>query len=273
MALNKAKLCYDEVNDKGDKVGAFVLGSGGLIHSTTISGNEALDVNIVGATGFYNEDDAYTDGGTGSAILMRRQNALAIDTSADGDWQFFKSTDKGELYVHDVDSLAKLTSIESQTSQFTFSGGNLNVEADIDIHSDVADDSVDTENPIKMGSRSVFGLLGAISATGDKANLISDKYRRLYVNDSYQVGLKNSAATVGVAAAELAVTPQAGRREIEIYNNSDDPIYLGFDNTVTISNGFPVQPCTSYVVELGEDLDIWAIGTVAGQNVRIIEIG
>jgi len=272
MALNKVKLCYDATNG-GDEVGSHLIASGGNLTSTTIGGSEALDVNIVGATGFYNEDDAYVDGGAGSAILMYRQDTLATDTSADGDWQFFKSTAKGELYVKDTDANASLSSMDSYISQFTFTGGNLNVEADIDIQSAVADDEVDTENPLKMGSRSVFGLLSAISASGDKANLISDKYRRIYVNDSYQIGLKNSAATVSTTAAELASTPLAGRREIEIYNNSNKPIYLGFDNTVTSVNGFPIQPCSSYVVELGEDLDIWAIGEVASQNVRLIEIG
>jgi hypothetical protein len=272
MSLNKSKLVYD-ATDGGDVVGAVLKASGGHLTSTTIGADEALDVNVVGQAGFYNEDDPYVNGGAGSAILMKREDTLAVDTSADGDWQFFKSTNKGELYVHDSDSLVKLTSMESFINQLTFSDGNLNVEADIDIHSDVADDAVDSENPIKMGSRSVFGLLGAISATGDKANLISDKYRRIYVNDSYNIGLKNSAATITTTAAQIAASPLAGRREIEIYNNSNKPMYVGFDNTVTTSTGFPIHVGSSYCVEAGEDLAVWLIGEVASQNARIIEIG
>ena len=273
--ISKNKLCYDATNDKGDKVGAHLIASGGELTSTTLGGSEALDVNIVGAagSGVYNEDDAYVDGGAGQSILMRRQDTLATDTSADDDWQFFKSTASGELYVHDQEANASLNGIEAITDQMTFDGGNLNVAADIDIKSSVADDEVDTENPLKMGSHSSFGVLSAISADGDKADLISDKYRRLMTSNSYRVALKNSNETVGLTAAELVSTPSAGRQEVEIYNNSDDEIYLGFDASVTSANGFPIAACSSYTVKLSEDLDIFAIGAAAGQDVRIMEIG
>ena len=43
----------------------------------------------------------------------------------------------------------------------------------------VADDAVDSGNPVKIGSRALSGALAAVSATGDRADLISDLYRRI----------------------------------------------------------------------------------------------
>lgn len=188
------------------------------------------------------EDTAHTTGDIGSFMLAVRQDSLSSLVSADGDYAGLK-----------VDSLGRLWTSAS-------------------VSSGVADDAADTENPLKVGSRAVDGALTAISASGDKANVISDMYRRVYVNTAPNVGFKTSAATVGLTAAELVSSPLLGRTRIMIQNLGNKEIFIGFDNTVTSANGLRVSAGAFLEMPFGEDLDIWAIGAAAGLDVRIVEI-
>lgn len=56
----------------------------------------------------YAEDSVFSDGDLGAYVLGVRQDTLATDTSADGDYQSLKMNALGEVYVHDTDSLAQL---------------------------------------------------------------------------------------------------------------------------------------------------------------------
>lgn len=188
------------------------------------------------------EDAAHASGDIGSYVLAVRQDSLAADTSADGDYASFKVNALGELYVA------------------------------ASISSNVADDAADTENPIKVGSRAVDGLLPAISASRDKANLISDMYRRLYINDAPNVGFNVAAATVTTTAAELASSPLAGRMKLEVQNLGNQAIFIGHDLNVTSANGYKIAAGATAVFEFGEDLDIWAIASSGSQSVRILQI-
>lgn len=203
--------------------------------------NVNADISVVNGSDKA-EDSAHASGDIGTYVLAVRQDSLATDTSADGDYASLKVNSLGQLYT--------LASISSA----------------------VADDAADTENPVKVGSRAVDGLLPAISASGDKANLISDMYRRLYINDAPNVGFNVSSATVTTTAAELAASPLAGRMKLEVQNLGNQAIFIGHDLNVTSANGYRIAAGATAVFEFGEDLDIWAIASSGSQNVRILQI-
>lgn len=167
---------------------------------------------------------------------------------------------------------ADVALIEAQTAQLTFDSTRLKVYADINFSAMVADDAVDSENPLKVGSRAVDGALTAISASGDKANVISDMYRRVYVNDAPNVGFKTSAASVAATAGEIASSPLLGRKRIMIQNLGNKAIFIGFDNTVSTSNGLRISAGGFLEMPFGEDLDIYAISESGTQDIRVVEI-
>lgn len=187
------------------------------------------------------EDAAHSSGDTGSFVLAVRQDTLASSVSADGDYAAFKLNDRGGMWTVPVGT--------------------------------VADDAADTENPVKVGSRSIDGVLSAVSADDDRADAISDKYRRIYVNDGANIAMENQAVTVGTTAAILIASNLGGRRSVIIQNLGSRPIYLGKDATVTTANGLCIAPRGNIPMNLGEDVDIFAISPAAGQDVRVLEVG
>ena len=145
--------------------------------------------------------------------------------------------------------------------------GSINVSFSVP----TADDAVDAGNPLKVGTRALSGALAAVSASGDRADMISDLYRRLWVNDSANIALKNSAETVGVTAAQVLATPLAGRRMVTIQNEGTVDVYMGHNASVTTANGIKISKKSSATYELGEDIDIYMISGTAGQDVRFLE--
>ena len=124
MAIYKHKIDFDPTDAANhDRVGSFLIGAGGgVVTSTDLGGGViGLDVNVGNMTldadaGVFAEDAAASSGDKGQSVLLVRQDSLAISTSGDGDYGHFKSTDKGELYVHDADSLTALNSILADTT-------------------------------------------------------------------------------------------------------------------------------------------------------------
>lgn len=231
--LSKDKLIFDETDvASSDQVGAHLLGSG--------------NAKITSSTDGLREALDVNDS-------LVRAELVAVNN---------------ELDTHTT----SLAAIQGKTDQLTFNAGRLEVLADIRLESDVADDAIDTENPFKMGSRAIDGALFAISASGDKANVVSDMFRRVYVNNAPNVGFKVSTATVGLTAAELVSVPLLGRVRLMIQNLGNKEIYIGFDNTVTATTGLRITAGAFLEIPFGEDLDIWAISLAAGQDIRIVEI-
>jgi len=117
--LGIERLLFDASNAAdGPLMGSYVIGAGGLVvTSTTVASDEALDVNIVKATGMavVAEDSAVISGQDVQMAGAYRQDTLATDTSADGDASFTKVNAKGEQYVIDKDGNALLTTIDADT--------------------------------------------------------------------------------------------------------------------------------------------------------------
>lgn len=191
----------------------------------------------------YPEDSAHVSGDNGAYVLAVQQATLASSVSADGDYASFKLNDRGGLWSVPVGT--------------------------------VADDAADTENPVKVGSRARIGALAAISADGDRANLISDRYRRAYVNNGANVSALAQQVDVTTTAAVLLASNLSGRRSWLIQNLGNRAIYIGHDAAVTVSGatgGVRIASNGNMEIQLGEDVSLYAITDSGTQDVRLLEL-
>lgn len=293
--LAKEKLIFDTTAPaEGDNVGAYLRGAtGNLISSVTDGGTERLAV----ATGAEKaEDAAHASGDRGMFALAVRNDADTSMVDTDGDYAPLQVSATGRLKVD-----AAITNNAERAEDSASASGQvglsvLNVRQDtlassVDTDGDyawfktnsrgalwtapvgtVADDAADTENPIKVGSRALGGALAAI-ASGDRADMISDLYRRVYVNDSYNIAMLATAVNVTNTAVELIPTALGGRRQMVIQNLSNREIFIGPANTVTTANGFRIAAGATIGLDLGPNVTVWAIAANAGPfGVRVLEL-
>lgn len=190
----------------------------------------------------YAEDSAHTSGDVGLHMLAVRQDTLASSVDTDGDYASFKVDSLGRLYVAAA------------------------------VAGDVADDAADSGNPLKVGSRATDAALTALSAADDRADLISDIYRRIMVNSSAAIAVQDSAAAVTDVAAQLMATPLNGRRKVIIQNIGNETVYLG-DSGVADTTGIELKKRTNVELEIGEHVDIYAVcASGESSNLRILEM-
>jgi hypothetical protein len=175
--------------------------------------------------------------------LVVRKDAAGSLVSADGDYAPLQ-----------VDASGQLRTVTSLSSA-------------------VADDSADTENPIKVGSHAMDdqSALGVVTA-GDKADLISDEYRRVIINDAAHVGLLASAVTVGTSAVALPASALAGRTRLLIQNRGGQSIFVGHSG-VTTSTGIEVTKGATLALEAGPAVAFYGISGSAGNDIRVVEFG
>lgn len=138
----------------------------------------------------------------------------------------------------------------------------------------VADAVADADNPVKIGAKA-YSTLAAATA-GNRVNLASDLYRRLYVNASPNVAAKVATVTVGITAASIG-TAQPGRRNVTLQNNGNVPIYIGFDATVTAdtaATGGVQIPGHGGTLDMlaGDNIPIFAISGTAAQKLCVYEL-
>lgn len=245
--LTTAEKAEDAAHTTGD-YGNFVLGvrndanavltSADLDYSPLATDSAGRLKVIAANASQYAEDSAHTSGDLGDFVLSVRQDTLASSTSADGDYAAFKVNSRGALYTQPV--------------------GN------------VADDAADSENPIKVGSRAESGVLSAVS-DGDRADLLSDSYRRVYINSGANISVLASAVTITTTATAVPGTALTGRRVISVQNKGSKPIFLG-DAAVTASTGTEISVGGSWEGEAGDDIALFAITASSTSNVRILEL-
>lgn len=229
-------------------VGNFVLGVRNDANATLTSADGDYSPFAVDSAGRmkvvasfssnYAEDAAHASGDIGDYVLTVRQDTLASSTSADGDYASFKSNSRGALYTQPV--------------------GN------------VADDAADSENPIKVGSRAETGALTAVG-DGDRADLLSDDFRRIYVNSGPNIAVEETAVSVTTTATALPATNLTGRRYILIQNLAGTQIFLG-GSGVTTSNGIRLAAGASWEGEVGDDVNLFAIKATGTADVRVLEL-
>ena len=298
--ISKDKLVFDtSVSlDQSDNVGSFLRSSDGtLLTHTTVGAMEALDVNL--ASGAYNEDSAHASGDKGLFMLAVRNDADATLTSADGDYSPIAVDSAGRVKVlADLDADFDFVFAEDSAHTTGDQGAHMlavrqdtlasSVSADGDYASfklnargglwtvpvgTVADDAADTENPVKIGSRAVSGALTAVSASNDRADAVSDLYRRLYINDSPNIDAAAVAVSVDTTAGGIAIptTALAGRRRILIQNTGNHAIFVG-KTGVTSTTGFRVAAGATLSLEIGQNIALFAIASSGTQNVRVLEL-
>jgi hypothetical protein len=190
----------------------------------------------------YAEDSAHSSGDLGAYMLAVRQDTLASSTSTDGDYASLK-----------VDSLGRLWTAAS-------------------VSGDVADDAADSGNPIKVGSRALSGALAPVSANNDRADMVSDLYRRLYINDSPNIASASTLVSVTNVETALPTIALAGRRRAIIQNQSGSQIFVG-PTGVTTANGIKVTAGSSLSLEVGPNVALFAISsTASGKDVIVFEL-
>lgn len=189
------------------------------------------------------EDAIAGNGDAGIMALAVRQDSLSSSVSNDGDYGSLKLNSVGELYVT------------------------------ASVNGNVADDAPDAGNPIKVGSRAVSGPLALISADNDRADMISDRYRRLYVNNGSNIAIEDTQVNVdNTAAIAVPSVALAGRRTIMIQNLSNKEIYIG-KTGVSSANGFVVGARATISLDIGADVQVFAKGSSASaQDLRVLEL-
>ena len=243
----------------------------------------------------FNEDQAHTTADAGAFVLSVRNDALAALAGADGDYAPFQVDASGALYVNTgtaaaaalADNTANPTA--SQTAAFgmvwdgatwdrmpgTSADGvtvNLGTNNDVTATGNVADDAADTGNPLKVGSRVETGALAAI-ADGDRADLLSDDFRRIWVNSAPNVSAAQTQISVSGVLVALPTTALTGRTRILIQNVSAgaaNSVFVGGAGTTT-GDGIRISAGAAVTLDIGDDVTLSGIsgGTA---DVRILEL-
>lgn len=301
--LGKDKLIYDATTPAdGDSVAAFLRTAGGALTSSGPAG--ALDVNVVATVGAggYAEDSAHVSGDIGTQILAVRSDAGGTLVSADGDYTPLSVNASGELRVAadisvttgsdkaedsahasgDIGAYVLGVRQDTLTSSTSADGdyGSLKLDSlgrlwtNPTVSGDIADSAADSGNPVKIGGRAISGALVSTGmADNDRADLVTDLYRRVWVNDTPNVAGSNAAVSVDTTAGGVALfaSPLAGRKEVEIQNLGNKSIFVGF-GTVTAANGTRIAAGATLTKDLGPDLALKAIAESGTQDVRVLQV-
>ena len=102
----------------------------------------------------------------------------------------------------------------------------------------------------------------------DKVDVSGSSVTAVFGSDAT---IKNTAETVTTTAAQVLVTPLAGRREVTIQNEGAQDVYIGSTAGVTSANGLKISKNASATYSWGDAVDIFMIAASGSQNVRFLE--
>jgi hypothetical protein len=264
-----------------DVYSATADGFGNPITSTS----GALDVNIkspinvaVDMNGIYNGSTNPTPDNVGIIGSSRSAAGLANQTlQFTGAGVGSDDVATANIVAQDVNSFGMVW--DSVGGNWDRAPGNstdgmlVKVTNSLSLAGNVADDAVDSGNPIKVGSRSKWGALTAISQDLDRADLVSDKYRRVYVNNGPNIAARNLNITVGATEVELKSGASAleGRRLLMIQNLSNKEIYIGKTGVLS-TTGLVIAARATISLDVGQDVALFALGSTTNQDVRVFEL-
>ena len=274
----------DVYSATADGAGNPITSTGGALDINVKSGDLSVDLN-----GIYNVSTNPTPDNVGIVLFDRGatpgiSNQIFTPTGAK---PASDAVDPANVWAQDVNSF--LMGWNSTTSKWdrlkTDGSGNLDVTFSNTtigvtqgttpwlVSGDIADGAADAGDPVKVGSRSEWGALTAIAANNDRADLISDKYRRVYVNSGSNIALlqsqKNATSTGAVAAPTTAL---AGRRNIIVQNLSNKEVYIG-SSSVAVGDGLVLAARASISLDIGQDIPLYILGsTVTNQDIRVLEL-
>jgi hypothetical protein len=270
--LGKTILNFDSADlAKSDQVGAHLFSQGTELTNT----GGALDVNItngltVNIDGIYDSGTNATPDSVGlvgntraaTPAIAGQVERMTVGVPADG---------LVNANIHGLDTNGLMYGFNGTTwDRIKATSGAMDVNIGAAF---VADDAVDAGGSLKVGSRALSGALAAISASGDRADLVSDMYRRLRVNNSAQIGGAITKPAV-VDNASVQVTRLAGSTRVLIQNLSNKEIALGFVTGVTMATGIVIEKNGFFNEELGEAVPLYIIGqTGITADVRVLQVG
>jgi len=287
--MSKPKLVYYSATpDDGDSVAAYLRTSAHALTSTDVGGKLSLDVNVandiaVDMDGIYDDPDNLTPDTVGAIFHVRNASigvthqTLRISGGAPGSDNVAPAT----IQALDVNSF--LMGFDGTNwDRVTATAGALDIniastEIALEVAGNVADDAADSGNPIKVGSRALGAALSAISAANDRADMVSDLYRRVLVNDSPNVACRQDVvATNATTATQLDATVQAGRKEIIIQNLGTKAIYIG-NSSVTntgATQGIKI-PAQGELgpIPWGQYVPVYAIAESGTPSAMLFQIG
>ena len=279
--LTLERLIFDPADQANSpNIGAYITADDGTLISAT---GTSLDVNLTNSLSI-DLDGEYSGGNTNPdnvGMIVHSRAASPGDTE-----QLFRSTGgtlnadalvAANIHAIDVGSFlhgyngATWDRINSSSGALDINFASQDADIAIDISDLVADDAADAGGSLKVGSRAIDGALSAVSASNDRADQISDMYRRQYVNNSPNIAADVNAVTVGVTQVSLSATPLGGRTSVMIQNNGNKPIFVGPTGVLT-TTGIEVFQGGTLSLDLGEDVELFAISGTAGQDVRVLEL-
>ena len=201
-----------------------------------------------------------------SALTLERFLFDPADASEGPNIGAYLRSDDGTLITH-------TTAGSKEALDVNIANSDIDIQVDLDLSNMTADDAADDENPLKIGYRAhdTAAALGAVSADGDKANAISDLYRRIMINDAPNIGSANVSVSVDTTAGGVALPILAGRTRVMIQNTGAKDIFIG-TGTVTASNGMKVAKGATMSLECGEAIALKAIAASGTQDVRVFEL-
>jgi hypothetical protein len=245
-----------------------------------------MGLNVDRVLSEYEEDTAASGGETGQYVLAVVQDTLA-SSAGDGDFGSIKTNLKGELYTHDADAIALLTTIDTDTGAIatsvasidtdtsTIAGDTTSMDATLtalSITEDSAGGGGGNEGIAMLAERSDAGGT-LVSADGDMTNLSVDSTGNLRVAASFSVpnaSIDQQAVTVGTSEVALPTTAEPGRDSIIIQNLGTSSIFVG-KTGVTTSTGLEISKRSSLELSLGPSVTVFGISGAAGQDVRVFE--
>ena len=82
--------------------------------------------------------------------------------------------------------------------------------------------------------------------------------------------VRSQEVIVGATQVKVPATPIIYRMNMLIKNVSTNIIYIGGDGVLTTS-GYPLYPMGELRIDAEDKVDVYAITTIAGQALRVIE--
>lgn len=274
MGISIDKLQFDpSAPSENQRVGSFLIGSGGTVISETGS---SLNVNVtnslsISATDLDIRDLVFATDKvdvSGSVVALDAPTLAALENIT------VSATD---LDIRDLSHSQDSIKIGDGTDFLAINAdGSINVNADISVVNghEKAEDAAHASGDIGSYMLSVRSDIpaAATSANGDYASFLSDNKGRIWVNDAANVAQSYGALSITSTAAEFLGSPLSGRKVLLLQNLGSKDVYIGFDNSVTSSNGLQLAKYSSIELPFGDNLDVFMVTASGTADVRYIQL-
>lgn len=259
----------------------------------TVDGNYAplqLDANgalkisgtfAVSFTAEHDQDSASVGGDSLIGVASVRQDTLVSDTSADGDYNWFKSTALGEIYVHDSASLAELVLIKGDTASIASSNTTIATNTGT-ISSSLSALSKAEDAAAVSGDQGIQSLAvrkdaqgSNVGSDGDYSSLLTWSEGSLKVVDIANGAMLQQQVSVTSTAAKVPSSPLANRKSILFQNVGSNPVWVGSATVTTSGATTGIQvPANSFIdLDIGPAVELWAVKNAAGGvNCNVLEM-